>query len=810
MSEWEAGCPRILSIDRVDREPVGGKAAGLGQLTRIGLPVPAAFVIIDAQVDVFPDDLMAHYQAVGGGRVAVRSSALGEDGEESSFAGQFESILNVQGETDLRQAIAGCVASLSGKAAQAYQNDQGGDRQKTMCVVVQAMVDPRAAGVLFSADPVSGRHDRLVIDAVSGLGESLVSGAATPDHYVLNLENEVLNRELVGETAILSDEQIEALARGARRAVAQLGNPLDMEWAIDEEGALQWLQARPITTLGNDLNAGATAIASSDVITRCNVGEMMPGPVCPLTFSTQGRAIEHGMQHMHVCYGGRPSITDDWTQINLFFGHMFINLTGGLEAARYVSITNAESVGQSLCGRVIPELQDPENKKSLLRRIWGSFQFVRYCLKATQVIAEFESRFRHFHIRYKNDSVAMAEEMELQFPWLLEADEVHLRSSAYSGAMEGLVQGIVGGRDRDSDLDRKAAHQAEAARLLAGASFVESAMMVEHLDEVVDAIALDSAEVKKFRAASVEEALAWLQGPDSGAAGMGFRSFLRHHGHRGYRELCVREKAWADAPAQVVQTMQASIAARMAGNYRPKQVAALDLSELKRSLGFLVPRAHLAIRQREQTKSMLVDATYRLKCGYRHLGVLLAGEGSLPDADLVFFLSREELSEFCRRPTKNRVDLMVKRRRALEFQEKLEFEDVYVGFAEPVDPGIPAAVGKGEYVGRPVSPGVVEGRARVALSLEEAAALEPGEILVSHVTDIGWTPYFSLIAGLATDVGSAVSHGAVIAREYGLPAIVNLRVATRVVRTGDWVRLDADKGILSVLSEHAEATPGSA
>ena len=106
-------------------------------------------------------------------------------------------------------------------------------------------------------------------------------------------------------------------------------------------------------------------------------------------------------------------------------------------------------------------------------------------------------------------------------------------------------------------------------------------------------------------------------------------------------------------------------------------------------------------------------------------------------------------------------------------------------------------------MGRPVSRGVVEGVARVALSLEEAAALQPGEILISHITDIGWTPYFSLIAGLATDVGSAVSHGAVIAREYGLPAIVNLRVATKVIRTGDRVRLDADSGILTRLEDGA-------
>jgi pyruvate,water dikinase len=792
-----------VSLDRVfdgpGGRPLGGKAEGLGHLVRMGLPVPRAFVILDARGDIFPADLLDHYRRIGGGRVAVRSSALGEDGEDASFAGQFKTLLNVQGEAELCQAVADCVASLSGHAARAYRDERAGAGPETMCVVVQVMVDPQAAGVLFSADPVSGRHDRLVVDAVRGLGESLVSGEATPDHYVLNPDNAVVKQELVGEARILAPEQLRSLARGARLVAREMGKPVDMEWAIDEEGAIQWLQARPITTLGGDLNADFTPISSGDVITRCNVGEMMPGPVCPLTFSTQGRAIEHGMQHMQVCYGGRSAITPEWTQINLFFGHMFINLTGGLEASRFVSITSAETIGQSVCGRVIPELRDPPNKKNLPRRLLGTLQFIRYCLKATKTIAEFDSRFRHFHLRYRDGSLAMVEEMERKFPWLLEADEVHLRSSAYSGLMEGVVQGVVVSRDSDSDSNRAAAQQAEAARLLAGASHVESAMMVEELDEVVDTIAQDRAQVEKFRSASAEEALGWLQASDSGAAGIGFRSFLRRHGHRGYRELCVREKSWADEPEQVVRTMQASITARIAGDYQPKKVAPVSFSKLGLALRFLVPRAHLAIRQREQTKSMLVDATYRLKCGYRYLGVLLEREGALPDADLVFFLSREELSEFCRRPTADWVDRMVLRRRALDFQQKLEFDDVHVGSAEPREAAKPIATASGEYVGRPVSRGVVEGRARVATTLDEAASLEPGEILISHITDIGWTPYFSLIAGLATDVGSAVSHGAVIAREYGLPAIVNLRVATRVVGTGDWVRLDADKGLLTVV-----------
>ncbi|MDG2335106.1 MAG: PEP-utilizing enzyme, partial [Myxococcota bacterium] len=141
------------------------------------------------------------------------------------------------------------------------------------------------------------------------------------------------------------------------------------------------------------------------------------------------------------------------------------------------------------------------------------------------------------------------------------------------------------------------------------------------------------------------------------------------------------------------------------------------------------------------------------------------------------------------------------------FQEKLEFDDIYVGFAEPLEADPEHVLGQGEYLGRPVSRGVVEGRARVALTPEEATQLEPGEILVSHITDIGWTPYFSLISGLATDVGSAVSHGAVIAREYGLPAIVNLRVATKVVRTGDRIRLDADRGVLEILESSSTGAP---
>jgi pyruvate,water dikinase len=804
--------PRIVFIENITHEAVGGKAEGLNQLVRWGLSVPRAFVISDivagdlvksdsAGVNDWLKSLLQAYAEIGAGKVAVRSSAIGEDGADASFAGQYETILNVDGIEALKAAIAQCVASLDGARAKAYQNEKANVGDVRMCVVVQQMVDAYAAGVLFTADPVTGRHDRIVIDAVLGLGEALVSGEKTPDHYEVAVRgadgaNTIIARDLVSATPVLSDVQIQQLAKQARHAESVAGSLLDMEWAIDREGKLHWLQARPVTTLGADLNELDTPIPADHVITRCNVGEMMPGAVCPLTFDVQGRAIEHGMQHMHVEYGGRPAINQQWTQINQFYGHLFINLSGSLECARFVSINTKESMTQSLCGRPVPELKDPIDLAPRWRRLWGSVQMFRYCFRAASVVSEFESRFRHFHVEYFDNSRDMMTEMERKFPWLCETNEVHLRSSAGSGVMEGILQGIVSKGQNPPTVEQ----QAEAARLLAGASYVESAMLVDHLDEVVDAIARHPQAIAQFKEVTVQKAHAWLTSAASGAAGRAFTDFLFHHGHRSYRELCVREKAWIDEPEKLVATMQASLAARYMPGYRKKQHARIDWQELRGLTRFALRLAHGAVRRREHTKSILVMATHRLKRGYRHLGELLTAEGHLPDADLVFFFTRLELRDFVDKPTAEKVARAKSRRVALSFHEKLEFDDISVGKPEPVVWKPVAGESENELVGRPVSRGVVEGVARVAHTVEEATTLQPGEILVAPITDVGWTPYFSLISGLATDVGSAVSHGAVIAREYGLPCIVNLRSATRRVKTGDRIRLDADKGMLTILA----------
>lgn len=198
---------------------------------------------------------------------------------------------------------------------------------------------------------------------------------------------------------------------------------------------------------------------------------------------------------------------------------------------------------------------------------------------------------------------------------------------------------------------------------------------------------------------------------------------------------------------------------------------------------------------REHTKSALVAVTAELKGAYRALGASLAAERRLPDEDAVFFLTHSELGELIREG-RELGELATSRRQVLDHQMSLQFPEIFRDRPEPLRWEAPEGDGD-VLVGKPVSRGVVTGRARVVKSLEEASALEAGEILVAPITDVGWTPYFNLIAGLATDVGSAVSHGAVVAREYGLPAVVNLRFATARIRTGEMVTLDGNRGTLT-------------
>ncbi|MDY6995053.1 MAG: PEP/pyruvate-binding domain-containing protein [Actinomycetota bacterium] len=795
---------QTIDFDDITDARFGGKAAGLAELRRLGLCVPAGFVIADATTDGALDaaaERFAHMAANGATPVAVRSSAVGEDGDDHSFAGQYDTVLGVDTAEGFTAAVRRCAESVGSQRASSYS----ADRPATMNIVVQQMVDARAAGVVFTADPASGRRDLMVIDAIAGLGEALVDGCASPDHIVLDADGSPVIEE-IGAPPVLNPQEVTEIRSGALRAAQHWAKPMDLEWAIDRSGRLWWLQARPITTLPADLNEmDSPPAGDTHVYTRCNIGEMMPGAFCPLTASVSGHAIDYAMQMTQVVARAQPSYEKPWLQVGYFYGHMFLNMTEGTALSSGILGNSLEQFSMSICGRVIDELE-PKPPKPFGRKLVNTVRLTSHALSAGPAIRRLGRQISGYRVPDGDDPRLVLEQLEAGVELYCDVTLTHVRSSSRAAVAANILESVVirqavkQGRSEDDG-------RAEAMKLMAGAADVESAMMVGELHSVVRAIAADGAVAEQFRSARPDVAVTDLQAADH-PAGAALRRFLARHGHRGYRELCMRDPSWAQDPAGLGSMMQVILGATEnpvdpANPDDPAGPAGRGSGHAQADSSALRLLARLAqggARGREETKSKMALMAHALKRGYRHLGEVLTRSGRLPDADLVFFFDRGELARIVGDgDTTALVGRAVRRREALAFQDALEFDDVSVGRPTPVIAPPPAAFTDDQIVGRPASRGTVEGTVRVAKSIQDARQVQRGEILVAPVTDVGWTPYFTVIAALVTDIGSSVSHGAVVAREYGLPCVVNTLVATQVLRTGDRVRVDGDRGVITRL-----------
>ncbi len=790
----------IEFADIVD-DRFGGKALGLAELTRLGLSVPTGFVIAEASEHPLPGtvlDRFARMQAAGVAAVAVRSSATGEDGTEQSFAGQYDTVLGVDSLDGFAAAVRKCAASVTSERAYSYGSHEAGTGAITMHVVVQEMVDARAAGVVFTADPATGRRDLMIIDAIAGLGEALVDGSGISDHLVVTPDGTQAVRE-VGEVPVLSDEEVAQIRAGALRAAGHWGRPMDLEWAIDKAGQLRWLQARPITTLPGDLNDMDTPVAGpSHVYTRCNIGEMMPGAFCPLTASVSGYAIDYAMQTTQVVARAQDRYDKPWLQVGYFYGHMFLNLTEGTALSSGILGNSLEQFSMSICGRVVEELE-PKPAKPFIPKLINTIRLTSHALSAGPAIRRLGDQIAAFPIPTSRDAKRVLQQLEAGVELYCHVTLVHVRSSSRAAVGANVLESYLVRTAVKNGLDENEG-QAEAARLMAGAADVESAMMVEELHAVVREIAADDDTAERFLAAAPPDALTDLRNGDT-RGGVALRQFLIRHGHRGYRELCMRDPAWAQDADGLGSMMQVMVQSARGSAVEEPARKDIDAPQ-SRTVRLLARLAQGGARGREETKSKMALMAHRLKLGYHHLGEVLADSGRLPDADLVFFFDRAELPQVVGDgDIADLVHRALQRRAALPFQQSLEFEDVSVGRPAPILARAQGALTDDQLLGRPASRGIAEGIVRVAKSIHDARDVQRGEILVAPVTDIGWTPYFTVIAALVTDIGSSVSHGAVVAREYGLPCVVNTLVGTQVFKTGDRVRVDGDKGLVTRIAQ---------
>ena len=379
--------------------------------------------------------------------------------------------------------------------------------------------------------------------------------------------------------------------------------------------------------------------------------------------------------------------------------------------------------------------------------------------------------------------------------------ELHLSASAQSGTVYSAFMRIM----TDGKRQPSAEDHHIASLLLKNIPDIESADAVKSLDRLAGEIQKDKEFTAQILTSSPLEALQLLKihGPSNFVEK--FNLFLKRHGHRCVRESELREKTWGEDPLQIISILQTRIGIKSSRNIpdgHQKLLLPNDLSAMKTMiLKILLPVGRKAVARRETSKAYSIKIVDITRKAYRKLADKMLSAGLIDDADQIYFLTHEEVGKLILDKNSDWKEKANRRRHLLPETDAMYFDEVCYGKPEPIENNDNVEVSDGTMQGIPVSSGLVKAKARIVNTLDEAAALEPGEIMIASFTDIGWSPYFSIIAGLITEIGSPLSHGAVVAREYGIPAVVGVKGIKKMLKTGDLIELDGRKGIITKCEE---------
>ncbi len=793
----------IIPLREIKNEQVGGKASGLAQLLNCGLKVPEGFVIVpDDDPKQAINELREYYSLIGEGKVAVRSSALEEDSAEFSYAGQYKTFLNVEGIENVKKAVINCIESASLERVKKYSSNLSQKTESPVAVVVQQMIEPKISGVLFTLDPSTG-EEKILVNAVYGLGEALVSGKSRPDLYVLDRGGKLVMQEISGNEPILSREKLDRLVNEALFAEKHLGKALDMEWAIDDKGEIHWLQARKITTLNTlTINELDTPSFSDHIYTRANVGEMLPGAVTPLSISVFAEAIDIGLKWMYQKVGVYPKSNNGRYVCN-FYGHLFFDLTQMYEIARSILGTSKENFEINLIGRAVQETQiDPPI--AFHRRFVNSVRYFRFVGGYKKSLKKLKKMASTFEISLVDDPVELYRDIDLKIPVLYDAYYQHYVVSSHSGVMNGaLVSFIGGGKNYDEESLSK------AAKLLTNIKNIESANILESLEKMAALIAENPNYKKSFTNLTPTEALKWIVSADSAIKEL-YTEFMERHGHRTIREAEFREKDWRSDPTKVITLLQSLVSSYDKRSVNNKQ-GSDPLNEIYKELKvkginakifrWIYNNAKEGMQNREYSKSMVIKVHGEFRKAYSYLAKKLEDKGYLPESDLIYFLKHDELGKLIFDNDKKLVTRAQLRKKLFAQQQTLQFPELTKGKPQPILFNDVDSKSIKELRGTPVSKGIVKGRVHIVKSIRDAEKLKPGEIMVAPFTDIGWTPYYSLIVGLITEIGGSLSHGAIVAREYGLPFVSNISNATKIFHNGQEILLNGDEGKVVIIED---------
>ena len=405
----------IKFIHELTDEEAGGKAMGLKALMDIGLSVPDAFVIIHPNSGTISDGVLRkHLEKLGKGPKAVRSSAVSEDGTNASFAGQFDTFLNLHSFAEIKDAIFNCIDASSGSRVKDYASNIIKDADLRISVILQNMVNARLAGVVFSANPVTNRRDKILVNAVEGSGDHLVSGIKDGVHYEFFRSGSDIPSEFKKNPFLLSERNLKEILEGANKTEQHYGVPVDLEWAIDQNDQIQWLQVRPITTLlevhYNELDTVKNN--SNDIWTLGNIGEMMPGVVTPLTYSVSAEAIDYGMTMLADKSGAFPlKKRTEKRYIQMFYNRLFVNMSHMMDYPKNIWLNKADDVQFALSGKAFPGITAvPE--ALFLRRVINFCKQIISTSRAQKHLNDLKKLESGFHIELSGNLEQIHQNLE--------------------------------------------------------------------------------------------------------------------------------------------------------------------------------------------------------------------------------------------------------------------------------------------------------------------------------------------------------------------------------------------------------------
>ncbi|HEX8743236.1 MAG TPA: PEP/pyruvate-binding domain-containing protein [Thermoleophilaceae bacterium] len=882
--------PRVLGAEEAGQagtDRIGAKAASLGALQRLGVPVPPFACVTtgvwDELIARLPEDLVAelerppqsaerlasagararesiagaelprddaarlaiaaHAVAGPGGALSVRSSAQGEDSARHSFAGQFDTYLWVPVE-EVVDRVLRCFASAFTDRALLYRRAHGlGLDSARMAVIVQRMVDSVAAGVAFTADPVDTRRDGVLVVAGLGLGEGVVEGTVATDSFRLDRTAETVEHEIAVKstrvvrdpsgrgTAVedvdgdearrpaLSDERVREVARLALHVAERRGAPQDVEWALDPGGVVRLLQARPIT---------AAAAGEETIFDNRNLVESFPGVTSPLTFSLMRKTYEHNLIGLVEDFGIPHAEVER-------SGHVYENLVGRLSGQMYYNLSNWYRMFLLIPGieRAVPaferamgfEPSDPssERRLSALERMrWLPAQ-ARVAARLLRALVRLGPRVREFHATHArlaaeqrdlaldrmdaHELVTRVERINRELFWRMSVAPIN---DFFTQQLYGALGAMIEAWDLGDPI-------ATRNELLCGETGMESIEPVRSLVSLAERIAADAAARALFESpASPPEVLAELEHEPRLA---GIRDTLRLHverfGHRTLGELKLENDTLRDDPAPIVEILRNLLrAGRTAEGMERHELEIRRRAEadVRRRLRggprrvlfrLVLARCRFGLKARESMRLTRGSVVALLRYCYRALGERFVEAGLLERAGDVFMLTVDEVGDAVRGAavTEDLAALASLRRAEQEaaagrtLPPRIRTRGIALASAAVED--TPADAGGGSLTGIGCAPGRV--RARAMVIEEPRADLRiDGEILVARTTDPGWVFLMVPAGGLVSEQGNVLSHTAIVGRELGIPTVVGVRDATRLLAGDVDVELDGRAGTVAI------------